>query len=161
MYSQQTLSLQLCHDDRCTYNYSKLIWTIFPNDKFIVFTLQRQYRTEKGKIWLSRERWHEHYSIVWRLQWSYMDLLKVSSFPYQRRFHNKGHLISATEVPKGFTSCVFNRLCVTHSKNNKNGKLKLKSELIALLLRWLLKLRLSAQAVDKNHSTKSQGCPFQ
>ena len=27
------LPLELCHDDACTCNYSKLLWEIFPNDK--------------------------------------------------------------------------------------------------------------------------------
>ena len=46
-----------------------------------------------------------------------MDLLKVPKFPYQTRIHNKGHLNLATEVPKGFSPGVFNRLYVNHNKN--------------------------------------------
>ena len=49
-----------------------------------------------------------------------MELLKVPRFPYQKRFHNKGHLNLVTDVRKGFSPGIFNRLCVTHDKINKN-----------------------------------------
>ena len=49
-----------------------------------------------------------------------MDLLKLSRFPYQKRLRNKGRLNLATEVLKGFSPAVFNRLCVTQIKSNKN-----------------------------------------
>ena len=39
-----------------------------------------------------------------------MDKLKISRFLFQRRLHNKGHLNLTTEVPKGFSPGVFNRL---------------------------------------------------
>ena len=53
-----------------------------------------------------------------------MDLLKAPRFPYQKRkrIHNKGHLNLATEVLKGFSPVVFNRLCVTHNKNLEQRK---------------------------------------
>ena len=38
----------------------------------------------------------------------YTDLLEAPRFPYQKRFHNKGHLNLATEVLKGFSPGVFN-----------------------------------------------------
>ena len=46
-----------------------------------------------------------------------MDLLKAPRFPNQNRIQNEGHLNLATEVLKGFSTGVFNRLCVTHNKN--------------------------------------------
>ena len=46
-----------------------------------------------------------------------MDVLKAPRFPYQKGIHNKGDLSLATEVLKGFSLDVFNRLCVTHNKN--------------------------------------------
>ena len=48
----------------------------------------------------------------------------------EKRLHNKGQLILATELLKSFSPGVFSRLCVTHSKNNNNGNLEPKSELI-------------------------------
>ena len=38
----------------------------------------------------------------------YTDLLEAPRFPYQKRFHNKGHLNLAMEVLKGFSPGVFN-----------------------------------------------------
>ena len=57
-----------------------------------------------------------------------MDLLKAPRFPYQKRkrIHNKGHLNLATEVLKGFSPGVFNRLCVTHNKNLEQQKSRTK-----------------------------------
>ena len=57
-----------------------------------------------------------------------MDLLKVPRFPYQKRIHNKGHLNLATEVLKGFSPGVFNRLCVTHNKNLEQRKFRTKEQ---------------------------------
>ena len=50
-------------------------------------------------------------------------LLKAPRFPYKKRLQNKGHINLVTEVLKGFSPSVFNRLCVTHSKSSKNGNL--------------------------------------
>ena len=55
-----------------------------------------------------------------------MDLLKAPRFPYQKRIQNKGHLNLATEVLKGFSPGVFNRLCVTHNKNLEQRKFRTK-----------------------------------
>ena len=41
MHSQQALPLETYHDDKCTSNYSKLIWALFSNDKCIILTLQK------------------------------------------------------------------------------------------------------------------------
>ena len=59
-----------------------------------------------------------------------MDLLKVPRFPYQKRIHNKGHLDLATEVLKGFSLGVFNRLYVTHNKNLEQRKFRTKERAI-------------------------------
>ena len=55
-----------------------------------------------------------------------MDLLKVPRFPYQKGIHNKGHLNLATEVLKGFSPGVFNRLYVIHNKNLEQRKFRTK-----------------------------------
>ena len=52
-----------------------------------------------------------------------MDLLKV---PYQKRIRNKGNHNLATEVLKGFSPGVFNRLYVTHNKNLEQRKFRTK-----------------------------------
>ena len=78
------------------------------------------------RIWFPRERWNEHYSIIWQFQWYYMDLLKVPRFSYQKRIHNKGHLNLATEVLKGLSPGVFNRLYVPHNKNLEQPKFRTK-----------------------------------
>ena len=64
--------------------------------------------------------------IVWKFQWYHMDLLKAPRFSYQKRIHNKKHLNLATEVLKDFSPGVFNRLCVTHSKNLQQRKFRTK-----------------------------------
>ena len=38
----------------------------------------------------------------------YTELLEAPRFPYQKRFHNKGHLNLATKVLKDFSSGLFN-----------------------------------------------------
>ena len=55
-----------------------------------------------------------------------MDLLKAPRFPYQKRIHNKEHLNLATEILKGFSSSVFNRVCVTHNENLEQPKFRTK-----------------------------------
>ena len=76
------------------------------------------------RVWLSRDRLNEHYSIVWQFQWYYMDLLKATRFPYQKKFtiRNTSNLNLATEALKGFSPGVFNRLCATHNKNLEQRK---------------------------------------
>ena len=51
-------------------------------------------------------------------------------FLIQKRFHNKGQLNFATEVPKDFCPGAFARLCVNHDKSNKNLNFELKCELL-------------------------------
>ena len=63
-----------------------------------------------------------------------MDLLKVPSFPYQKRIHNKGHLTLATEVQKGFSPGAFNMLCVTRNKNLEQRKFRTKEQAINISL---------------------------
>ena len=55
-----------------------------------------------------------------------MDLLKVPRFLYQKRIHNKGHFNLATEVLKGFSPGVFNRLYATHNKYLEQRKFRIK-----------------------------------
>ena len=86
-----------------------------------------------------------------------MDLLKAPRFPYQKRIHNKGHLNLATEVLKGFSPGVFNRLYVNHKKNleqpkfrskeraNNTSLLEPKSELMIILFS---KVTLKAKTVN-------------
>ena len=50
-----------------------------------------------------------------------MDLLKA-----QKKIQNKGHLNLATDVLKGFSPGVFNRLYVTHNKNLEQRKFRIK-----------------------------------
>ena len=55
-----------------------------------------------------------------------MDLLKVPRFLYQKRIHNKGNLNLATEVLKGFSPGIFNRLYATHNKYLEQRKFRIK-----------------------------------
>ena len=57
-----------------------------------------------------------------------MDLLKVPRFPYQKRIHNKGQLNLVTEVLKGFSPGVFNRLYVNYNKNLEQRKFRTKEQ---------------------------------
>ena len=55
-----------------------------------------------------------------------MDMLKVPRFLYQKRIRNKGHLNMATELRKGFSPGVFDRLYLTHKKNLEQWKFRTK-----------------------------------
>ena len=50
----------------------------------------------------------------------YTDLLEAPRFPYQKRFHNKGHLNLVTEVLKSLVQEFSTVPDVTHSKTSYN-----------------------------------------
>lgn len=50
---------------------------------------------------------------------------------HKKRFGNKGYLKLAIDLLNGFSSNVFNRPYVTHSKSNMIKNLELRSKLIA------------------------------
>lgn len=60
----------------------------------------------------------------------YVESSKVSLL--EKILDSKVHLNFATEVLKGFSPGLFNRLYVTHSKSNKNENHELKTELVRL-----------------------------
>ena len=78
-----------------------------------------------------------------------MDLLKAPRFTYQKRIHNKGHVNLTTEVMKGFSPGVINRLCVTHKKNLVQQKCRTK-EPAKLIIFLFSKVTVKATDVNSN-----------
>ena len=52
-------------------------------------------------------------------------------FPFKKYSAITGYLNLAKRSPEGFSSCVFNRLCATHSKSNKNKNEESKNQRVS------------------------------
>lgn len=89
-----------------------------------------------------------------------MDMLKITKFPFQKRFHNKQHINLPTEFLKGSSTGVSNIFSATHGKSNKNGKIRSSTQTVDrdhsvfIFFKWLPKLWLSTQAFCGKHNVR-------
>ena len=99
-----------------------------------------------GGIQLSWEMWQEPYKLT--IPVILYGSFEITKHSLSEKIPQKRHLNLATEVRKGFSPGVFNRLCVTRRKSNRTEIKNLKSKEWADTI--FLKVALKATFVNSD-----------